>query len=92
MKLLVRSQDKKHLILPDHINIINNQIYASTPVDYATIGIYKTEERCIEVLDEIQKRLTVKFTVNGNYEKQDLVLKAYLINATSPVIYQMPKE
>ena len=62
MELWIRSQDKKTLVKVDKISIypcddgwlIGKDIYNS-------YGIYKTEERALEVLDEIQGKLQNKF-------------------------------
>lgn len=52
MDLWIRSQDKKLLIKVNHIMRINNRIFAGD-----TLGEYDSEERAIEILDEIQKLL-----------------------------------
>ena len=52
MDLWIKSQDKKLLIKVNHIMRINNRIFAGD-----TLGEYDSEERALEVLDEIQKLL-----------------------------------
>lgn len=92
MELWVRSQDKKHLIKCEAI------MYEETGIGYGLraftknydfdIGIYKTKERAIEVLDEIQNFMRdyvcVKKT-NRLGEEIDIIPKPILI-------YNMPKE
>lgn len=51
------------------------------------LGYYKTKEKAIEVLNEIQKQFDFKIE-NKCYEEADLLLKANMF----PKIYQMPKE
>lgn len=52
---------------------------------HTTLGYYKTKERALEVLDEIQKQFDFKIK-NKCYEEADLLLKANMF----PKIYQMP--
>ena len=92
MELWVRSQDKKHLIKCEAI------MYEETGIGYGLraftknydfdIGIHKTKERAIEVLDEIQNFMRdyvcVKKT-NRLGEEIDIIPKPILI-------YNMPKE
>ncbi len=56
MELWIRSQDKEVLILASHLDIypVDKNVYAieESGVD---LGNYKSKERALEVLDEIQK-------------------------------------
>ena len=52
-----------------------------------TLGVYKTKERALEVLDEIQNIFSLKIE-NKSYEEADLILKAKMLDSC----YQMPKE
>ena len=90
MELWVRSQDKKRLIsvtnlyIPISRNGEDFSIYTfDTDVE---LGIYKTEERAIEILDEIQNIFSLKIE-NTSYNEADLFLKAKMLNSC----YQMPK-
>ena len=70
MKLWIRSQDRKYLI-PDAqlgYNEKNGQhsILAYIRDGYRVIGTYKTEERALEVLDEIQDLLQNAYVGNSN--------------------------
>ena len=58
MELWIRSQDKRHLIKADYVSIMENNIInvASSGWDY-DVAKYKSEERALEVLDEIQHKL-----------------------------------
>ncbi len=64
MDLWIRSQDKKYLIKCDrlYINKSDNGIKKSykIKIDFTDLGIYETEKRALEVLDEIQNILNLK--------------------------------
>lgn len=72
MDLWIRSQDRKRLLKCNFIGIRGNLInkidsisfegydivgYFDDNIGYETLGTYKTKERAIEVLDEIQAYL-----------------------------------
>ena len=61
--MYIRSQDKKELIEFSRLSIesSNNNYYisASDISHYHSIGDYKSKERCIAVLDEIQHSLEI---------------------------------
>lgn len=56
--MYIRSQDKKELIEFSRLSIecSNNNYYISAPdiSPYHSIGDYKSKERCVAVLDELQ--------------------------------------
>ena len=95
MEIWIRSQDREHLVLATDIDIdysdksmimINNYYMAK----------YKTSERALEVLDEIQNILNLKDMYK--YDRE-VVLKGWE-NALEQVkivrqqmsVYEMPKE
>ena len=69
MNLLIRTQDKsalvpcsglyicqyygKYMISNYHIDCPND--LSNVPIDFINLGIYKSKERALEVLDEIQR-------------------------------------
>lgn len=63
MELWVRSQNRKHLIKVSNLvcgtyegtYYING--YSVNEVDNVDLGIYKSEKRCLEILNEIHQRL-----------------------------------
>jgi hypothetical protein len=65
MDLWIKSQDKKLLIKVNHIMRINNRIFAGD-----TLGEYDSEERAIEILDEIQNLLQPRIIVNGELDSE----------------------
>lgn len=56
--MYIRSQDKKELVKFSRLSVAcsNSSYYISIPDvnSYHSIGNYKSKERCIEVLDELQ--------------------------------------
>ena len=61
--MYIRSQDKEELVEFSRLSIecSNNNYYISAPdiSSYHSIGDYKSKERCIAVLDEIQHSLEI---------------------------------
>ena len=101
MELWIRSQNRKHLIKAEYVSLMANNIInaASGGWDY-DVAKYKTEERALEVLDEIQKifqpqmiitKPSVKvMSFSGEYvvrEKGELTMQEL-----STYVYEMPKE
>ena len=82
MDLWIRSQDKTKLVKVDKILIENSDI---GNFEVGMLGTYKTKERALEVLDEIQRLI------------EDLQYMSYAIvndkfASYRPNVYQMPKE
>ena len=75
MKLWIRSQDKINLILANDIVVsdCNIKVYKETELS-TIVARYKTKERALEVLDEINNKL----------EKSSSALVPY------DIVYQMP--
>lgn len=87
----VRSQDKKGLVYSNRIYVdfrhgkyrIINQVAYQECDDYDVLGEYETEERAIEVLNDIHCTLTNGYslatnTINGTWQ--------------SSVVYVMPEK
>lgn len=107
MNLWVRSQDKRILIKVDNIFLnanYDNKIISTYDGDgNTTLGEYKTKERAIEVLDEIQNILNPKYILNTSsikpdgdfYEENGVIFQKYNANARieelSTFVYQMPE-
>lgn len=96
MNLWIRSQDKEILMKIDNINLgldvdSNEPCRLFTFVDGAvtsfTLGIYRSKERALEVLNEIELALGCKRTVFNN----TIVFVNVLENVNS-MVYEMPKE
>lgn len=87
MELWVRSQDKEVLTKVVDIwkDADKNEIWSQS--SFATkncLGIYKTKERAIEILDEIQNKLNIRHC-------NDVGIQYILINEMTPIIYEMPE-
>lgn len=85
MELWIRSQDKRHLIKADYVSIMENNIInvASSGWDY-DVAKYKSEERALEVLDEIHQKLI---------DLQTLEIAPDFRNTRNmDCVYEMPKE
>ena len=54
MELWIRSADKEILLKVNVLEIEENMIIAFDNSKYQCLGTYKTKERALEVLDEIQ--------------------------------------
>ena len=100
----MRSQDKENLIpIKNPICVYDNKIIYKESASYIiTIGEYKTKERAIEVLDEIQGLLqpTIEYKpivqeeYNPAYEYKHFVKvdDNMEIKELSTVVYQMPED
>lgn len=87
MELWIRGQDKTKITKPILIKLDNNKtnIFGYYSDDYyEVLGKYKTEERALEVLDDIHNVL------KGNVENH--INKFDLYRDNNVIIYEMPKE
>ena len=97
MELWIRSQDKENLIKVDEVyieEILETTVFITNKYNIGEwlieckdtiLGVYKTKERALEELDEIQRLIT------------DLQYMSYAIDSSSffsyrPNVYEMPKE
>lgn len=113
MDLWIRSQDKTFLMKIDNINlgldVDSNKpcrlfTFVGGAVTSFTLGTYKSEERALEVLDEIQNLLIPKAIINTfDIEKKDLLdnnqylifenkVKDFSIEQFKTYVYKIPKE
>lgn len=102
MNLWVRSQDKECLTNISNIQYIykNNMHGLGTYYDNLKIlGTYKTKERALEILDEIQNILKPQLIIKnsgkiiGSFE--DTLVRegaTYELKELSTFVYQMPKD
>lgn len=100
MELWIRSQDKNILCEVIHLELSTSKlsILGLNKVHYGVVlGTYKTEERALEVLDEIQSILNLKDMYK--YDRE-MVLKSWenvdekqvKIVRQQMSVYEMPKE
>ena len=82
----IRSQDRKTLVNLNDLWINNLMILSG---DFCTLGKYKTEERALEVLDNIQSFIIENRGIDKSH-CTDLVTDIATVEAYA--VYQMPKE
>lgn len=93
----VRSQDKKTLVKVDKLIIAydtDEKIYEIHNV-YDSLGVYKSKERALEVLDEIQAYLENNYLSINDMPQHNNGLIAnglILFPNNKQTVYQMPKE
>ena len=116
MELWIRSQNKEKLVKVNELslydsNILKNDFVLNDEPDYSNIsiiandnynlGTYKSKERALEILDEIQKLIKPTFKINYEYDDSQPIidgewlksLKAESkIEELSCYVYEMPKE
>ena len=101
MDLWIRSQNKEDLIKAGHI-YIQDEFIRVADKENIIIGVYKSKERALEVLDEIQNILK-PIIINKQIKSDgmladglsDGVLHTYDVNEIQVLptyVYEMPKE
>lgn len=109
--LWIRSQNKLELIKVGELSVCHDTsekwgLYTSennSKSDYPIkLGEYKSKERCIEILDEIQNLLSPKLFKKGtDIMVKDLENKVHIVPnldseiellETNNIVYEMPKE
>jgi len=86
MELWIRSQSKQSLIKVENISleIKKDNVIFITSGEWR-LGTYKTKERALEILDEIQKKINL---INLGHD-----FGSPMIDLENPTyIYEMPKE
>lgn len=106
MELWIRSQDKRILQKVDNIFLDANyedKRISTYDGESIELGTYKTKERAIEVLDEIQNILKPKYILDSSsirsdddsWVKNGIIMQKYNANVEikelSTFVYQMPK-
>ena len=93
----VRSQNKELLVDVDNFNVIQDDYYYTYAINsgvednaYYELGEYKTKERALEVLDEIQKAIEDLPTDTTMYGAMMSVFD--LMKCSFDKVFQMPKE
>lgn len=96
MELWIRSQDKLALVKIDKLEYFeNNSILGTSSSLYRyNLGQYKTKERALQVLDEIQNAMLLNGLSNEESNVSNLEIKSWFAtnSKTCLGIYQMPKE
>lgn len=93
MDLWIRSQDRQKLvkvktieILDHHANNTKEYVCTAININYEQFASYKSKERALEVLDDIQDVMLNE--VKGENHLTDINYK----HCNGIVLYQMPKE
>ena len=93
MELWIRSQDKEMLYKAEKI-YLNYSIFDELgikeyyiDVNFDKFGIYKSKERALEVLDEIQEVIN-----NGGVQKEEFNVISGSYHTIYEEVYEMPKE
>ena len=97
MELWIRSADKEILLKTNELEIETNMIIAFDENKYQCLGTYKSKERALEVLNEIQSILNLK---NMYKYDRELVWKSWENIDEEQVktirqqmsVYNMPKD
>lgn len=96
MELWIRSQSRQTLIKAVKIFTENEEVYATTNSELdERIGVYETKERALEVLDNIQGHIKLKYLYE---EKEYEALKIMIDGAdeikasNNMIVYEMPQE
>lgn len=112
MELWIRSQDREKLLKCNNIAITNNIVdkidiikfegykivgYFDKNTEYENLGTYKTKERALEVLDEIQNLLRPIYKITNEFKKSELTgIYKYVENQEYiPIqsrVYKMPEK
>lgn len=98
-KVYIRSQDREELILfGAGLNFIYYQLRPEIQFEQNTcahtvvatgdnvkhcLGVYESKERCLEILDEIQKACSTYHKSSGGFSMPDMLFDM-------PTVYQMP--
>lgn len=109
MELWVRAQDRETLLKVNNglmywedTDKRNCIVIKETSTNLSVLGTYKTKERCLQVLDEIQNILKPKYILDSSSIKPDgdswvengVILQNYAANAKieelSTCVYEMP--
>ena len=104
----IRSQDRKKLVKVTSVQFykasngmflfegLNECCVGYQDDDYFNLGMYKTEERALEVLDEIQNRIvSLEIVRNTDYFNKLASISSendFTKDSEKVCIYQMPKE
>lgn len=97
MELWIRSQDRQKLVKPLELELDNDKTglycnyYSSCDV---FVGKYKTKERALEVLDEIQNAILCSAATPEEVDGLKIKFRSwYGTNLkTGVAVYEMPKE
>ena len=97
MELWIRTQDRAKLLIVKELELqkVAHQklaiIWGGTKDNYRSLGKYSTEERAMQVMDEIENFITIRMKNTGTYEENDLLIKSEIVK-NQIKIFEMPEE
>ena len=91
MDIWIRSQDKQELIKIDYIEANMGRIFIQYGTFRRCVGTYATQERALEILQEIQIFVANNIQVDCGYQEADIRVKA-IIASNMHKVFNMPKE
>lgn len=98
MDLWIRSQDKTTLLKVDEINLFELESFCRLETPTCVLGDYKTKERALEVLDEINERIMIMNTFKLIGIQNEKIAFSFLSVFNEEKLkgiaypYEMPKE
>ena len=94
MDLWIRTQDKTTLIRSYEIYIVEqqNMYLIRAKRTSHVLGAYRTFERALEVLDEIQSFIENNYESNMPSHSNGIIANGNIVLKTRRVVYEMPKE
>lgn len=92
MELWIRTPDKECLTKVDHLYISNNCVIKQQ--DDVVLAVYKTKERALEVLDEIEQLLKPKFEWKdiSRPDEPSHYIQVIKEDIKENYVYEMPQE
>ena len=90
MQLWIRSQDRECVMLVDRLDIDGKKIQANG--FYMVMGEYKSYERALEVLDEIQEFRDSLILLDNLPQKEKKQMLQEIIKNDESLTYFMPEE
>lgn len=79
----IRSQNKLHLVNSNDICVFYKHLHSKDIL----LGEYKTEERALQVLDEIQEKI-----INHHNGSLSINVEPQIQTSCGYAVYEMPKE
>ena len=93
MELWIRSQNRKELVAINNLVVIENRIvFINNGNGRVTLGTYKTEERALEVLEDINAYKDTMHMLELSDSSNISVLIKEIMARTDTFTYLMPKE
>jgi hypothetical protein len=92
MDLWIRSQNKENLLKAENLGVYNEKLYVNGHEENGyCIGIYKSKERALEVLNGIENfKTAIDMIYLSDKKRNDLIVA--MIKESNSFIYDMPKE